>query len=386
MGGRRRSRFAAPLVTLAALVAVTAAPLASPAPALAQGGGGADCLTAPVPAPTAAPQRLRFGITPQLAGTVGEGQGSVAPEKPRLRDRALRALEPPDRTLVIRLNRLFMSDGREGIRRFAARARRYARAGYEVESQVRYHPRPRQEGDMRKWTRFVRAATRTLARNRSLFALSITNEVNLPISENTSDGAYERAIPAIVRGVPAADRVLRRMGRTDVELGFTYAYRYTPEADARFWERIGELSTKRFRRGLDHVGLQIYPGLVWPPVLVTQTVGEATLEALALLRDCYMPKAGLGDRYEIWISENGYATNLGHTEERQAAEVGDTLEKVHALSRTLGVTDFRYFNLRDNESNGTDIFDQVGLLRPDYSRKPAFAVLRDAIRRFGRIR
>ena len=97
-----------------------------------------------------------------------------------------------------------------------------------------------------------------------------------------------------------------------------------------------------------------------------------------------MPKAGLGDGVDLWVSENGYATNHGRTEASQAADLSSTLEAVHRYSGTLGISDYRYFNLRDNNSAGTDLFDAVGLLRDDYSRKPAFGVLRGAIGRLGR--
>lgn len=360
---------------------VVALALWAPASAAAQGGG---CLTAEAPPISGSPERLRFGITPQLAGTVGEGQGEVLPDVRSKRLAALDELRPRRRTLVIRLNRLFMADGDAGIRRFAHRARVYSRRGFAVESQIRYHPAPEQEGDMRAWTRFVHRATRTLARNRALVALSITNEVNLPVSENTSDGAYDGAVQAIVRGVASAQRALDRRGRGDVELGFTYAYRYLPDADVEFWTELGRLATPRFRRALDHVGVQLYPGLFFPPVLVTETAGEATIEALALVRDCYMPLAGLGEETGIWISENGYATNLGHDEARQAAELDDTVRTVHRYSSTLGVSDYRYFNLRDNRPQGTDLFDDVGLLRSDYSPKPAFALYRELIAETGR--
>jgi hypothetical protein len=308
----------------------------------------------------------------------------VVPEKRRKRNAALHRLHPRDRTLVVRLNRLFMSDGERGIRRFARRARAYARQGFRVESQVRYHPTSAQEGDMRKWRRFVRHASRRLGGNPALVALTITNEVNLPLSPNTSDGAYAKAKRAIVQGVRTARRALDRIGRTDVRLGFSYAYRYVPSEDVSFWKRLGELGDRRFRRAVDYVGVQLYPGLFWPPALVTQTAGHATLEALTLVRRCYMPKARLARRARIWITENGYATNLGHTEEGQVRDLRSTLDAVHRYSGTLGVTDYRYFNLRDNRPAGTDLFDDVGLLRADYSRKPAFAVYRRLIRRFGR--
>ena len=48
------------------------------------------------------------------------------------------------------------------------------------------------------------------------------------------------------------------------------------------------------------------------------------------------------------------------------------------------MTDYRWFNLRDNNSDGADLFSAVGLLRDDYSRKPAFASYRRAIRLHGR--
>jgi Ca2+-binding RTX toxin-like protein len=56
-----------------------------------------------------------------------------------------------------------------------------------------------------------------------------------------------------------------------------------------------------------------------------------------------------------------------------------TLDAIHRYSGTLGVTDYRWFNLRDNLSTGTDLFDAVGLLRDDYSEKPAFATYRSEI-------
>jgi len=363
-------------------LALAIAALAPVASASAQGDG---CLMADPPPVDAPAHDLRFGTTPQLAGTVGGGQGEVAPEDPAAALDALEELQPRRKTLVVRLNRLFMSDGRAGIRRFVKLARRYSRAGFEVESQVRYHPTPEQEGRMRAWKRFVRRATTALARNPDLAALTITNEVNLPISANTSDGAYDRALDAITLGIPAAQRALRRSHRRDVDLGFSYAWRYTPDADVDFWSGIGERASKRFLRATDYVGVQLYPGLFWPPAPIPgRTAGDETLEALTVVRDCYMPKAQLGEDVELWITENGYTTGLGRSEASQVADLESTVEDVHEYSGTLNVTDFRYFNLRDNRASGTDLFDNVGLLRPDYSRKPAFGAQKELIRLVGR--
>lgn len=365
------------------VVAAIAIFVASAAPAQAQ----LDlCLDAEVPPVSAGAQPLRFGITPQLAGSAGGTQGQVAPEDPAKALDALHRLQPPKRRLVMRLNRLFMSDGQAGIDRFVELADEYRREGFAVESQVRYHPAPEQEGDMAAWEAYVRDATAALARNPALVALTITNEVNLPVSANTSDGAYEGALDAIVRGVVAAQDELDQAGRADVELGFSYAYRYLPDQDLAFWQGIGQRATPEFHAALDHVGVQLYPGLFWPPAFEPgQTAGDATLEALALIRHCYMPLAGLGGGVPMWVMENGYATNLNRTEQRQVNDLTSTIEDVHAYSGTLNVGEYRYFNLRDNLSNGPDIFDAVGLLRQDYSEKLAFGTYRELIDRFGAV-
>jgi hypothetical protein len=305
--------FAGLVLALTQSAALAAPAEASRGPAVAAPDPTGTCLAAQPPPLSAPGHPLRFGVSPEAAGTVGSSQGEVVPENARKADAALHRLRPQRRTLVVRLSRLFMSDGGRGIRRLARRARHFAAEGFLVESQVRYHPPPAAEGDMTAWTGFVRRAALRLGRNPALTALTITNEVNLPISPNTSDGAFARALRAIVRGISVAHRTLARIGRRDVSLGFSYAYRWLPDSDLAFWDDLGAQGSKRFRRALDYVGVQLYPGLFWPPDLLTETAGEATLEALTLVRDCYMPRAGLGARTELWITENGYATNLSHT-------------------------------------------------------------------------
>jgi hypothetical protein len=344
----------------------------------------ADCLEADPPSVTAPAQALRFGVTPQVAGHAGPTQGEAVPEDPAATSAALHRLKPARRQLVLRLNRLFWSDGEEGIRRFAEKVDSYAADGFTSEVQVRYHPPEGQEGNIAAWEQFVRAATRELGRRPAVVALSITNEANLPISPNTSDGAYEGVMDALVRGVVVAREEALALGRSDLQLGFTVMWRWTPDSDQRFWEDLGRRATPEFREALDYVGLQVYPGLVWPPApLPGRTAGRETVEALTLLRDCYMPKASLGRDVALWVSENGYATNLGRSEQRQLEDLRSTVEDVQRWSGTLGVTDYRYFNLRDNRSAGTNLFDAVGLLRDDYSEKPAFGAYRLFVQRYG---
>ena len=364
------------------VVALISLALLAP-PAFAQEDGG-SCLTTDPPPPGKV-EPIRFGLTTRLAGTAGAAQEQPAPEHPEKATAALRDLRPKKRALVLRLNRLFWSEGVPGIREFGRIVRRNALAGFRSEIQVRYHPPEGREGDIAGFEEFVRTAVRRLGKRRGVAGFSITNEANFPVSPNTSDGAYEGVVDALVRGVIVARREVRRLRRPRLDVGFNVMWRWNPDSDREFWERIGaHPDAAAFRRAVSNVGVQLYPGLVWPPApLPGRTAGDEVAEALTLVRDCYMPKAELGRDVELWVSENGYATNRGRGEDSQRSDLESTVEAVARWSGALGITDYRWFNLRDNNSDGTDFCSAVGLLRDDYTRKPAFAAFRRAIEKYG---
>ena len=335
----------------------------------------------PAPGP-----RVRFGIGPRLAGESGTGQTvPTVPEQVAKRDTALRQLKRRA-FLAVRLNRLFMEDGRAGIRRFKRLARHFARMGLEVELQVRYHPAPADDGDIAEWLRFVRHVVREFGPIRRVTGLQITNEVNIAFSPNTSDGAYRRPVEALVRGVVAAKRESRRLGYDHQRIGFNFAWRFDDDADARFWEAVGRRGGRRLRRHTDWVGVDLYPGTWSPGVLFPAQIvdfGDAFLEGIAQTRECYMPKAGFGPRVPLRIEEIGYGTGPGRSEADQARATGEFAREAHRYRGTYNITDFRFFGLRDNNSAGPSFQQHFGLLRDDYARKPAFGVYRRAIARYG---
>src|SRR5215208_8202926 len=363
---------------IAAIVLGLLALVLGAAPAAAQ-----ECVSAEPPAVSAPERPLRLGIFPLAAGSAGAAQAEPAPEDPAEALAALGRLRPPGREVVVRLNRMFWAGGDAGLARFAALVDGYARSGFRTELQVRYHPPEGRAGDIAGWLEYVRAAVRTFAPRPSVVALSITNEANLPGSPNTSDGFYAGVRDALVQGVIAARAEADRLGRPDLSIGFSYADRNSPAADDAFWDELGRKGGAAFAAAVGHVGLQVYPGLFWPPV-TTDPAGDV-VEALNLLRGCWMPKAGLGPAVPLWVTENGYATRGGTGEQRQAADLTATLAALARYSGTLGITDYRYFNLRDNRSTGPDLFDAVGLLFDDYREKAAFAAFRRAAERYGAV-
>ncbi|HZU39573.1 MAG TPA: hypothetical protein VE992_00905 [Solirubrobacteraceae bacterium] len=334
---------------------------------------------------------IRFGVDPGLAGSVGNVQLPTVPDDPARDLAAVRALRPPGRVLVVRLNRLFWSGGRALLARFQATARRYARAGAEVEVQVRYHPGPGENGNLRAWRAYVRHVVDAFGPDRGVIAMTITNEVNVTFSPNTSDGYFSRARDALIEGIGAAHAEARRRGYRRLRFGFTYAYRFSPPSDAAFFAYLGAHGGRRLRAALGFVGLDFYPGSVYPPVMAPGDSYRAeTAQALGVLRRCLMPRAGLGRRVPIWITENGVPTGATLGEAGQARALTQLVDAVRAYAGTFGVTDYRWFNLRDSNSTAAGslpgvaaAFTTDGLLRSDYSRKPSFGAYRRAIAAYG---
>ena len=116
-----------------------------------------------------------------------------------------------------------MADGAAGIRQFKRMAKHYDSLGIDVTLQVRYHPTPEQNGDIGAWLDYVRKVVRSFGPIEHVTALQITNEVNLKISPNTSDGAYENAIEALARGVPTAKHEATKRDYDQLTVGFNYA-------------------------------------------------------------------------------------------------------------------------------------------------------------------
>ena len=194
----------------------------------------------------------------------------------------------------MRLNRLFESDGEAGIARFAAEAARYGRDGMEVEIQVRYHPSQAENGNLAAWTRYVRRVVDVLGRVHGVVAMTITNEVNLAISPNTSDGFYQHAQDALITGIEAARAQALRDHLPRLRFGFTYAYRFSPSGDASFFSYLRSHGGTRFIRALGFVGVDFYPGSFYPPVILPGEGYRSVLaQAAGTVRNCLAPLAGI---------------------------------------------------------------------------------------------
>jgi hypothetical protein len=319
---------------------------------------------------------LRVGITPRVeAGQFVTGGAAAKPEDPAKTLAALDRLRPPNAPFVLRLNRFFWMDGETAFTKFLAEARRYTDAGYLVELQVRYKPSPEQEGDIDAWVRHVREVVDRFGAIPGVVGLQITNEVNFDFSADSSDGAYAGAKDALIQGVIAAKDEARKKGFTQLEIGFNWAYRYDPGHEQAFWDYLRDKGGKPFAAALDWVGLDAYPGTVFPPA--EQSVDDyrdGMVNAMSSFR-CYLRAAGIPDTVPIHIEENGWPTYGTRREDMQAKVAEVMIRAANDFRGTYNVTDYRWFNLRDANTSDTGIAQHFGLMRDDYVEKPAFQVV-----------
>ena len=262
-------------------------------------------------------------------------------------------------------------------------ARHYASLGFDVEIQVRYHPAPQRDGDIGAWLDYVRRVVRAFGPIKHVVSLQITNEVNISFSPNTSDGAYANAVEALARGVPAAKREAERDGFDQLTTGFNYAWRFG-DADADFWRAVGAAGGKRLRRATDWVGIDAYPGtFVLPP---TRRPTPAT--------PCSRPSPRCGSATCRWPArapdpDPPRGARLPHRPRPHRGGAGGCARRRSSTPcaryrGTYGITNSNWFGLRDNNSAGPDFQSFFGLLRDDYTPKPAFGVYRQLIRKLGK--
>jgi len=342
-----------------------------------------SCLVSPGGA-VPSPSQLRFGIYP------GGGAGSVnpkAPSRPEDPVRRLASLQTlaGSNPFVVRLYTAWtgVAAADDVATWLDAEIAGYAAAGLQIELVVRYKPVAAGGSAPAAFADYVRGIVRRYGPDERFVSLQVTNEANMPGAPDASDGAFPGAAQALVDGVVAAKDQVRHGGLDHVRIGFSWAYDERPLASAEFWATLGRLGGSAFADAVDWVGLDTYPGTWGVQIAVSNLLpglaAGAVRESVRSLRDCLMPMAGLGGATTIHIAENGFPTGPGRSEEMQAQTLDAMVSSVVAIRGTYGVSDYRWFDLRDSSSADPSIESQYGITRDDYTPKPAFTAYRDLI-------
>lgn len=307
---------------------------------------------------------LRFGVYPGNTFTVGKYVGLAGSEgRPIYGEAAFAAMEDLAGGRVFDIH--FYASWRGGIDPGLAQVMRDTEArGLRVNLALKYLPPDGRDGDIEGFAAWVADVVRD---HPEITTVQVTNEANSSASTD-SDGASIDPLGALIDGVKAAAVVKH----PHQEIGFNWFYRLDPISDRTFWSTLGERGGQEFRDALDWAGVDIYTGTYIPPVAIDD---EASFRAaLDYTRNEMMPLAGLGADVPLYVQETGYPT-VG--EVRSEARQADALTAYIRAAEGFNVGLIQWFQLADADSIAGDGW---GLLRSDYSTKPAYAVMHHAVR------
>lgn len=255
------------------------------------------------------------------------------------------------------------------VERALAQVAQFAAIGPLVDLSLNFHDA---RGDVDAWCEFVDRVVQ--AYGSTVGSIGITNEANLLDVPVAPDGAYPNSLDALVEGLRVADLARRHTGST-ATLGFTAASSTTPSAQS-FWRRLSRHRGDVFSP--DFAGLTLYPDGFGSAPASLAAVADRTRVALVGYRE-QLSVVGLPRTLPIRVSESGWPTGPGRTEEQQADVLATIIDTVVDLRADLNISHLELFALRDADSTCADVFGHFGVLRDDYTPKPAYAVLRTKI-------
>ena len=320
------------------------------------------------------PQFL-FGIYP--GGAAGSDDGVLAgpPDDPAHVEEALRLLQGNAQPFIIRAYERY-SDADEPSRWPQCSPNdyeKYVQDGRRLDLVVMFQSK---RGDVEGYLDYVRALIRECGK--TLYSIQITEEANFVNGPDAIDGPYPNVREALVRGVIAAKEEARRLG-SDMKVGFNSTPTFG--LNAEFWSSIGALGGKNFIKALDYVGLDFFPD-VFRPVAPDGEAGdlrESVIGVLETMRNDWLPAAGIPHLIPIHVAEHGWPTGPGRSDERQSISIEIAIRTIYEIRERLNIVRYMMFDLRDADSSKQEFFYQFGLMRDDYTSKPAFATYRKLI-------
>ncbi|ATY09984.1 hypothetical protein CU254_05540 [Amycolatopsis sp. AA4] len=213
----------------------------------------------------------------------------------------------------------------------------------------------------------VRAAVREVAELGG-GKLQVCEEVNVAAPlDGGSPGCYE----ALGAGLAAALDERTRLG-VDVTIGFNAAVALPGDP---FWAAVRAAVDPEVLARVDFLGLDFFPD-VFRPVPADALAGAVTHVVRSYRESA--SAIGIPESVPIHITETGWPTGPENSEERQVQVMESVARTVFGLAAEAGVDTYEIFGLRDGLSSGPRE-NRFGLLRDDYSPKPAYETVKRLI-------
>jgi hypothetical protein len=249
-------------------------------------------------------------------------------------------------------------------------AERYAGEGRRLDHVACFRHRG---DDLDGWRAFLQRLLRD--HGPDLATLQVTEEPNH--AGMGGDGGSPAVRQALVEGVVAARHDADRLG-LDVAIGANQTP--MPDSGRAFWRDLTARGGDAFAAALGYVGLDFFPDMFRPipPDRLTAMVTAVLTGLRAALTD-----AGIPPTVPIHITENGWGTGPGRSEARQAEVLEAVVRTVATHAEPLHITTYEQFSLRDADSAHPDPLYHLGLVRSDYTPKPAYDTYRRLIAEFG---
>lgn len=316
---------------------------------------------------------LTFGIYPGSgAGTDNSTElASGAPDNAVLIREALVKLQPTRKQFLVRCYLHYIGFGKTK-NHTPENPIQYVAANRKLDLVLGYQSK---NGDINDWTAFVRQQIAHYGEHLAKIQLAEEpNLRNMPAVDGDSPNVHE----AVIQGVIAAKDEAHQRG-LPIEVGFNGILTF--DSNNNFWRKIGDMATPAFFDSLDYVGLDFFPDVFRP--ISQEELSPAIQAGLQHYRTVSLAEAKIPDTVPIHITENGWATSPDRSAARQAEVLETVIRTIHACRAAINITHYELFDLRDADSKNPNIFYQFGIMRDDYSPKPAFEVYRKLIAELG---
>jgi len=309
---------------------------------------------------------MTFGIYPGSVSGTDTGIASGKPDNPASIHYSLEELEKGAGTIIIRGYIQYLGEGKlsaeapENIFQYATKKRK-------IDLVLCYRSEKYNQHD---WTTTIRQLIQRSGGK--LDSIQVTEEPNLK-GVFAGDGRFEDIEKALHDGVVTAKNEITKLNYK-IKVGFNAVPSFNPTD--KFWGIIGSEGYHSFREALDYIGLDFFPDVFRRVAEDGQPndLEESVRNVLGYFRNVNLQAGKIPLTIPIHITENGWSTGEGKSYERQAFVIEKVIRTIQQSKTKLNIARYELFGLRDVDTSNADKFYQFGLLKDDYSAKPAFYI------------